>query len=128
MPSLGLTLRLVGGRCSNHRARIVPDSVSPRRGGCFEEAAPKLFFCPCHRGTARLDQSVANGLRATEKQPLFIVDIERLDLITTLPGCRANSAATDQPAAGIEWQITPAFQRVSLESREPRQEPLSIRK
>ena len=98
----GLTLRLVGGKCSDHRARIVPGSIIPRRGGCFEEAVPDVFVGPCHPGEALLDPSVANGLTASEKQPVFIVDIERLDLITILPGCRANSCQSRRPAARFE--------------------------
>lgn len=68
----------------------MPGSVFPRRGGCFEEAVRDLSVDPCHPGKAMLAQSVENGLMVSEKKPVFIVDIERLDLITTLPGCRAN--------------------------------------
>ena len=40
-----------------------------------------------------LDESVGSGLTASERQPVFIVDNERFDLITTLSRCRENFAA-----------------------------------
>jgi len=82
----------------------VPGSVTPRRGGSFEEGVLDLSFGPSHRGMATLGQSVANGVTASEKLPEFIVDIERLDLTTTLPGCRANFAVTADLPADVELQ------------------------
>jgi hypothetical protein len=48
-----------------------------------------------------LDESVGSGLTASERQPVFIVDSERFDLITTLSRCRENFAA-----ACDLWQTT----------------------
>ena len=78
----------------------MPGSVIPRRGGCFEEAVPDLFSGPCRRGTVRLDHSDVGGLRASEKQTVFIVDIERLDLITTSARCRENFVSARDLWAG----------------------------